>query len=515
MNYSHKPITLDLLSCVFPHKSCFENFSTIIHPGDRIAILGANGSGKTTLLKILAGIIEPTGGSISGSDPTRVGYLPQNPPYDANKTVWQLATEMAHAETLYEVDALMSRAGFAERKDEPVSTLSGGELMRLGLVRILAQNPAIILLDEPTNHLDHLNRSKLLDLLHEWPGTALIVTHDVELLQTWPTDLWHLHDGIISSFHGSYDDFLREQEWQQSRLIAQVEKLKHEKKLLKKAEAAHLKKAGKEKRSTQNALLKGRISRLEYSGMKENSEQSSGALRRNLHSKHEAIATELSGLFISEPLKPSFDIPALTRKNASIYIRDGSVRYDNRVILQDLHLNIQPGERYALMGDNGSGKSTLLKAIMGDPTVNKTGTWACPPAKMIGYIDQHYSFLQQDATAIDMIKIVQPTWDTAAIRKLLNDFLFRTPAEVSTPTAVLSGGERARLSLACLVAQAPSLLLLDEITNNLDLIARQQIIDALSAFPGTVVVISHDEDFLETIGVTTMLRIMNGTLTES
>lgn len=469
MLYSHKPITLEKLSCVFFHKACFEDFTTIIHPGDRIAIIGPNGSGKTTLLKILAGIMEPTSGSLSGIDFARTGYVPQ-----------------------------------IQHNNE---ALSGGESIRKALEQAIANNPSLLLLDEPTNHLDAKNREQLFGLLHSWPGSAIIVTHDTELLRTWPTNLWHIQNGTITIFNGSYDDFVQEQRWDRERAIAQRDKLKQEQKRLKQTEVKQKEKANKGSRNAKNAVLQGRISRLEYSGMKENAEQSSGALKRAQEHKHASIKDQLSQIHIHEELKPHFDLPVLTHKNASIMIREGTVSYENRTVLFDVYMNIQPGERYAILGDNGSGKSTLFKAIMHDPIITKSGSWSCPPSHMIGHIDQRYSLLRNDLIVFDTIKQLQPSWDDHKIRKLLNDFLFRTPLEVAAPIRILSGGERARLSLACIVAQAPSMLLLDEITNNLDLIARQQIIEALSVYPGTLLVISHDKDFLETIGITQILKL--------
>lgn len=401
MLYSHKPITLEKLSCVFLHKTCFENFTTIIHPGDRIAIIGPNGSGKTTLLKILAGIMEPTSGSLSGIDFACTGYVPQ-----------------------------------IQHDNE---ALSGGERVRKALEQVIASNPSLLLLDEPTNHLDVNNRGQLFELLHSWLGSAIIVTHDTELLRTWPSKLWHIQNGRITVFNGSYDDFVQEQEWSRERALAQAEKLKHEQRKLKQAEIKQKEKASKGKRNAKNAVLQGRISRLEYSGMKENAEQSSGALKRNIKSKNEAISAQLSGIFITEVLKPRFELPALTSKNAAIYVREGSISYGNKTVLTDLYLNIQPGERYAIMGDNGSGKSSLFKAIMQDPAITKAGSWSCPPSHMIGYIDQHYSLLNNDLTVFDTIKQIQPSWDDHRIRKLLNDFLFRTPEEVSKLVSVLSG----------------------------------------------------------------------------
>ncbi len=518
MFFNHNPITLDKLIFTHLHKMLFDQFSTIIHPGDRIALLGPNGTGKTTLLKILAGELEPTSGAISGIVGIQVGYLQQNQPFDEHKTVWQCATEGTDncdegegLPVLHHIEKLISQAGFADRKHELVRTLSGGERVRLALVHAMAQNPTLLLLDEPTNHLDAQNKTKLYSLIHDWPGTALIVTHDTELLRTWPTKLWHLEHGTMTVFNGGYDDFLQEREWDKERSVAEAERLKREQKQLKNAEMKYLQKAAKGKRNAKNALLKGSINRLAFNGMKENAEKSSGAIRRDVESRRSALKDQLAAITIYEELKPSFHMEPLTHKNAALFIRDGTVSYGTRTILENLHINIQPGERYAIIGDNGSGKSTLFKAILADNTVERGGSWNCPLQGMIGYIDQHYSLLEPHLKALEIIKLVRPEWDDRMIRKHLNDFLFRTPEEVATPTSSLSGGERARLAIASIAAQGPSMLLLDEITNNLDRLAREHVIKALLEFPGTLLVISHDEDFLEAIGITELIHISQGT----
>ena len=160
-------------------------------------------------------------------------------------------------------------------------------------------------------------------------------------------------------------------------------------------------------------------------------------------------------------------------------------------------LNLNSQTRLAICGQNGSGKSTLVKALKSEPTVHKEGIWLTPPAQEIGYLDQHYQDLKLGTSVIEIIQEVQPLWTHQQIRCHLNDFLFRKNEQVYSLTDVLSGGEKARLSLAKIAAKPPKLLILDELSNNLDLKTRNHVIQVLKKYPGALVVISHDEDFLE------------------
>lgn len=161
----------------------------------------------------------------------------------------------------------------------------------------------------------------------------------------------------------------------------------------------------------------------------------------------------------------------------------------------------------AITGDNGSGKSTLIKAILGDESIYKTGDWHVIKREDIGYLDQHYSTLHPDKTVLETIADLVPSWSHTEIRRHLNDFLFRKNEEVNALVSTLSGGEKARLSLAQIAAKTPKLLILDEITNNLDLETKDHVIQVLKAFPGAMIIISHEADFLEEIGVSEVVDV--------
>ena len=185
---------------------------------------------------------------------------------------------------------------------------------------------------------------------------------------------------------------------------------------------------------------------------------------------------------------------------------------ENQPILSGIILSLGSGERLAITGDNGSGKSTLIKAILGDESVCKTGEWHVIKREDIGYLDQHYSTIYPDKTVLETIADLVPAWPHSEVRRHLNDFLFRKNEEVNALVSTLSGGEKARLSLAQIAAKTPKLLILDEITNNLDLETKEHVVQVLKAYPGAMIVISHEADFLEEIGVNYYLEIKNGVL---
>jgi ATPase subunit of ABC transporter with duplicated ATPase domains len=220
---------------------------------------------------------------------------------------------------------------------------------------------------------------------------------------------------------------------------------------------------------------------------------------------------QISALRLPEVIKPTFSIQAGESGRVLVSISDGNVGFEN-LIVRAINLSVTTGERIAISGDNGSGKSTLIRAILEDTAIVKTGSWQVLKQEYIGYLDQHYSTLDVEKTVIDIIQDSVPAWSHAKIRKHLNDFLFRKNEEINAPVSSLSGGEKARLSLALIAAITPKLLILDEITNNLDLETRDHVIQVLKDYPGAMVLISHDTDFLESIQITSHYFIHNGLL---
>ena len=201
-----------------------------------------------------------------------------------------------------------------------------------------------------------------------------------------------------------------------------------------------------------------------------------------------------------EIIQPRFHLEAAIRtKQTVVQITNGVIGYD-KPLLENINLSLAYGERLALVGDNGSGKTTLARAITHHSGIIQSGDWILPAPQHIGYLDQHYANLNPQHTVLQALRDVVPHWTQLELRRHLSDFLFRQNELVQHSVSTLSGGEKARLSLACIAACPPQLLILDELTNNLDRRIRQHLIEIVRPYPGTLLLISHDEDFLECVG---------------
>ncbi|MCL2029418.1 MAG: ATP-binding cassette domain-containing protein [Deltaproteobacteria bacterium] len=446
------PINVANYSLCFPHKVCFENFSTSIYYGERIAIAGRNGSGKSSLLQMLS----------EANRDLRLARIPQ---------------------TIADFE-----------------NLSGGERFNRALSLALGEKPDLLLLDEPTNHLDQRNRRNLWRLLKSYPGTLIVATHDRELLRNFPEIIWLIKGGRITVFRGSYDDYEREAEFTRQSILRRADLLKrqkatlHQNLMLEQERAARSRAAG-EKKSARKKWTKmaGNLKKMR-------AEKSRGGALQALGRKREDLSAQLAELRPPEIIKPRFQLDSKTAGDAIVVsVRDGSAGYPGRTVLNNVNLDVGSRKRLALTGPNGSGKTTLLRAIIREADVIRGGHWRTPQPESIGYLDQHYRNLDPRRSALEIIAEANPNWTGIEIRKHLSDFLFRQNREVETAAAFLSGGERLRLSLANIAARPPKLLLLDEITNNIDLETRRHVGAILSRYPAAMILISHDEDFLAEI----------------
>ena len=446
-------IQIKNLTLSFSHKTCFEDFSTNIPYGSRIAIIGRNGSGKSSLLQMLKQRIEDI----------VVGYVPQ--------------------------------------VIEDFNTLSGGQRFNKTLNEALALTPDILLLDEPTNHLDSRNRKSLMRMLQSFPGTLIVVSHDVELINNCIDTLWHINNGEIHIFSGNYADYMSEIHIKRSSLEHDISRLNRRKKDMHEALMKEQVRASKAKSKGEKSIAQRKWPTIVSDAKARNAQETSGKKKSDIsHKKHE-LSNQLSNLRLPEVIMPKFALNATyIGQRILVSIIEGSVGYDS-FMLHDISLSVTSGDRVAITGNNGSGKSTLIKGILNDHKVIKSGNWDVPKLTDIGYLDQHYNSLAQDKSVLEIIQDAVPNWSLAEIRRHLNDFLFRKNEDVSTLVLNLSGGEKVRLSLAQIAAHNPKLLILDEVTNNLDLETRQHVIEVLKAYPGTMIVISHNEDFLEEIGI--------------
>ncbi|MDR3253660.1 MAG: ATP-binding cassette domain-containing protein [Endomicrobium sp.] len=460
-----KPIFLNHISLYFPNKVCFEDFSAQIHSDSRIAVIGNNGSGKSSLLEIIKGDLMASEGEVQNNKNVSFGYVPQ---------------------LIYDYE-----------------NLSGGEKFNKALSAAFSYHPDVLLLDEPTNHLDLKNRKSLIKMLNFYKGILIIVSHDIELLRRSINILWHIDYGTIHIFNGKYDDY--RQSILQKRQVVEYElnllakeKKENHKSLMREQQRAKKSRQRGEKFVEQKKWLPA-VGDLKESSAKKNA----GRNQKIIADKREMLAEQLSNFRLPEIIKPTFSLTAKDIDSRTIVsISSGGVGYKNKMILKDINLSVSGNDRLAITGDNGSGKTTLLKGILNCPQIVKTGIWDVPDAKNIGYLDQYYSSLDDTKTVLETLTDIFSEKTYAEIRNFLNDFLFKKNEEVNKQASVLSGGEKVRLCLAKIAAQMFKLLLIDEITNNIDLETKEHITQILKEYPGAVIIISHDKTFLENVGIT-------------
>lgn len=474
----HKPIQIKNLSFSFSHKTCFEDFNSQIIQGNRIAIIGRNGSGKTTLLNLLRGTIEPSNGSIEGMENLTVGFVPQAPFLENN-------------------------------------ALSGSQCFNAALSKALSANPDILLLDEPTNHLDKHNRKSLMRYLQSYAGTLIIVSHDLELLRNCIDTLWHINShNEIQVFSGQYDDYIREIDKQRSSIEQELLNLERQKKEMHHALMKEQKRASKSRAKGEKSIEQKKWPTIVSSAKANRALETTGRKKSAIEDEKQNLIEKLSHRRLPEIILPKFSLESANLGDRTIVsISNGCVGYSNEpFLLEKIALSINSKSRIAIQGDNASGKSTFLKAIMGQDQIIKSGEWNVPVTSNIGYLDQHYDTLFFEKTVFETIYELVPMWSHIEVRRHLNDFLFRTNEEANSLVAQLSGGEKARLSLAQIAAKTPKLLILDEITNNLDLETKAHVVQVLKTYPGAMVVISHDADFLKSIEICDFYEIRDKTL---
>jgi ATPase subunit of ABC transporter with duplicated ATPase domains len=464
----HAPILINQLTLNYANKDCISiPFDYQIYSGMRIAIIGRNGSGKSSLLQAI----------VNHNNAQQV-YLPD--------------------------DVLLA---YVPQLVTTTENLSGGERFNKVFSKVLAKQPNLLLLDEPTNHLDSTNRKSLMNYLSRYAGTLIIITHDIELLKLVDT-IWHVNNGRVVTFNGSYTDYKTREQQEWDKLTNQVKELDKQKKqvhynLMKEQERAKKRKAyGERKYNDDKRALRAH--------------QGQGELTKNknqarINDDRSAIQNKLHDLYIPEVIIPKFNLPHsyTTTNKLLINIDNGSCSYDNHLVLDDLNWGLSALEKCAVLGNNGSGKSTFLKAILNDANIIKTSTWLSPAREDIGYFDQHYAILEPKKTAVELIQELQPQWTIAEIRNHLNTFLLRKNEEVLIATQYLSGGARVRLSLAMIAAKPPKLLILDEISNNLDLETKEHVSQVLKSYPGSLLMVDHDHDFLMNLNLDSRYRIHN------
>ncbi|MYM98407.1 ABC-F family ATP-binding cassette domain-containing protein [Duganella vulcania] len=456
-------IQLQGLGLAFPHKICFSAFNATVEWGQRIAIVGDNGSGKSSLLKLIGGLLDPAEGSVRASPGLGIGYLAQ----------------VQHGD----------------------QQLSGGQRVNRALSAALASATDLLLLDEPTNHLDADNKRSLARMLKAFYGAVILVTHDEALMDQVCDTIWSIRSGTIEVFTGKYSDYLAERQRQHASLEKQLSAIALAKQNTHQALMQEQERASRARERGVKNIENRRWPTVKSPTKLGRGNTTAGRKQADIKEHKLQLLEQMEALRTDPVIVPRFHLDAApSSRHTVLQISNGAAGYAQPV-LQGIHLHLERGERLVLQGANGSGKSTLAQAIMGAAEVTRSGDWFTPPRDEIGYLDQHYANIDPDHTVLQALQSVVPTWDATALRGHLSDFLFRHNDLVHARVAVLSGGERARLSLACIAAKPPTLLILDEITNNLDMRMRQHVIEVVRAYPGALVLISHDENFLRQIGV--------------
>jgi ATP-binding cassette subfamily F protein uup len=486
----------------YGHVALLDGASFSLESGERLGLIGRNGAGKSSLLKIVAGLEKPDDGLLQVTQGLRIRYVPQEPAFDDTATVFEVVSEgVAEAKAVraaYEehapgvdLDALQTRIealdawNWEQRVDTTlhqlhldgsriVGELSGGMKKRVALAQALVAVPDVLLLDEPTNHLDLESIAWLEDLLREFRGAVMLITHDRAFLDNVVTRIVELDRGTIRSFPGNFSAYERVKEEQ---LAAEALANARADKLLAQEEVWIRK--GVEARRTRSV---SRVARLQTLRARR------AARRESLGQvKLEVDAGLPSGRIVAE-------------------LREVTLRFGDKLIVDRFSATILRGDKVGLIGPNGAGKTTLLKLILGElaPT---SGTVRRGTRLEVAYFDQMRSQLNLDATLADTISPGSEWIELGGSRKhvmsYLSDFLF-SPERANSPVRTLSGGERNRVLLARLFALPANVLVLDEPTNDLDIDTLELLEELLQDYAGTVFLVSHDRRFLDNVVTSTI-----------
>jgi ATP-binding cassette subfamily F protein 3 len=474
----------------------FEAASATIPTGHKVGLIGRNGAGKTTLFKLIRGELPLEGGTISLPARARIGGVAQEVPGNEVSlldTVLAADTEraqlLAEAETatdparisevqtrLADIDAWSAEArasailrglGFdAAEQLMPCSAFSGGWRMRVALAAVLFSQPDYLLLDEPTNYLDLEGALWLENYLVKYPHTVLIISHDRELLNRAVGGILHLEDRKLTYYSGNYDQFARQRAAQRAILTAAAKK-----------------------QDARRAHLQSFVDRFKAKASKAKQAQS----RVKMLEKMETIRAP------EDAARTVFSFPEPEELSPPIIsIENGSVGYGDTVVLRNLNLRIDQDDRIALLGKNGQGKSTLSKLLSG--RLAAMGGKTTQSSKLrIGFFAQHQvDELRVEETPLQHLLRERPAEGQAKLRARLAGFGLGA-AQAETEVGRLSGGQKARLSLLLATLPAPHLLILDEPTNHLDIESREALVEALTAYSGAVILVSHDMHLLSMV----------------
>ncbi len=496
------------LHLILSQRELFSGLSFQVEAGDRLGLVGPNGSGKTTLIRLMSGEMSPDEGEITLTSGTRIGYLPQDiserlsgpllesvldsipgraslrrevrdtelslknklPESQQVKLAARLAdihNQLSSLDDIYpshRAEKILEGLGFKSADfNNHVSELSGGWRMRAALAGILYMNPDLLLLDEPTNYLDMPSVRWLESFLRDFKGAILLVCHDREFLNRQIGRVISFEREGIRIFKGNYDHYIKAREEENRRL---------------EAEARNQEQKVKEARKF--------IDKFRYKATKARQAQS----KLKLLKKIEIVKTYKTERSIH------FSFPEVERSGrVALTINDLSKAFGDNELYSNINLTVMRGERVALIGPNGFGKTTLLRMIAGEIDPDKGSLTLGHNVEMSYYAQHHSEMLDTGSTIINEVYRVAPHESVSYIRGVCGAFLF-SGDDVDKPIKVLSGGEKARVSLAKILIKPGNLLIMDEPTNHLDLISSEILIDALEKYQGTILFVSHNQSFV-------------------
>jgi len=489
-------ITLERLSLQRGTLTLLQNTSLIIHRGQRIGVVGANGAGKSSLFKLLLGELHPDSGDLFMPGNLRIAHMAQEVHaldksaleyvLDGDKDLRRIQNALAEAEAAEDnhrmaalhaqmeeihgytannrAEQLLLGLGFSMAQTQlPVKSFSGGWRIRLNLAQALLMPSDLLLLDEPTNHLDLDATLWLESWLKQYPGTLLLISHDRDFLDSVASHIAHFDQQNINLYRGNYSAF----EVLRAERLAQ-QQVQYEKQQVRVAQIEDFVRRFKAKASKAKQA-QSRVKELE---------------------RMEKIAPA----HVDSPFE--FTIPCTDKTSSPLLVfNEASIGYGDKVILGDINLSLLPGMRIGLLGPNGAGKSTLIKTMVGD-VKPQSGIYTAGENLKVGYFAQHQlEELDMNASPLLHVQRLSPKVSEQEIRNYVGGFGFKGD-DADKQVSQFSGGEKARLALSLIAWQKPNLLLLDEPTNHLDLEMRLALTMALQAFPGVVIMVSHDRHML-------------------
>jgi len=475
-------------------RTIIDDATANLPPRGRIGLIGRNGAGKSTLVRVIAGLLEADGGTVGMPSGSRLGYIAQEAPGgDTTPFEAVLAADVERARLMAECEdcadshrladihdrliaieahsaparaaRILVGLGFDEAaQHRPLESFSGGWRMRVALAALLFSQPDLLLLDEPSNHLDLEAVLWLEDFLRSYPATILLVSHERDFLNNVVDHILHLSGGKLTLYPGGYDAFERQRAERQAQIAS-----------------------AKAKQDAMRERLRDYVAR--------NSARASTAKQAQSRAKALARLQPIAELIDDPSLSFDFHNPDPLRPPL-ITLDMASVGYGGEPVLKRLNLRFDPDDRIALLGRNGNGKTTLAR-LLAAQLAPMDGEMNASSRMRVGYFTQYQvEELDRDETPLQHMTVAMPGATPAAVRAQLGRFGFAGP-KATIEVGKLSGGERARLALALITRDAPHLLILDEPTNHLDVDAREALIQALNAYSGAVVLVSHDRHMLE------------------